>query len=148
MSLLRFVSIYLAPLKWVPLAPQFFDAVLLLWHALFRRETVRLLEAVSRSVTGWPDVTVSVHRYGGTQFNLGRREIGHIHGNGIVDVLFDSKTRDALIAAGDAVPHHTWPASGWVSVPLRRPADASRALLCLRASYERVRDRNATGAVQ
>src|SRR6476646_10475211 len=44
----------------------------------------RIVEAVN----GWEQVEVSPHRYGGLEFRLGRRELGHIHGDRLVDIPF------------------------------------------------------------
>jgi hypothetical protein len=63
-------------------------------------------------VTSWPGVTSGTHRFGGTEFRLGTRELGHMHGDYLVDVPFPTKVRKEIIAAGRAVPHHVLPKSG------------------------------------
>ena len=70
------------------------------------------------------------------EFNLGRREIGHIHGDSLVDIPFPKKVRDEIIAAGRAQPHHLLSESGWVSFYLRQEGDVARAIDLLRISYE------------
>jgi hypothetical protein len=70
------------------------------------------------------------------EYRLGTREIGHIHGDHLVDIPFPRPVRDAVIAAGEAAPHHILPDSGWVSRYLRVPADVATALVLLRRSYE------------
>ena len=35
---------------------------------------------------------------------VGRREIGHIHGDSLVDIPFPKKIRDEIVAAGQAEP--------------------------------------------
>jgi hypothetical protein len=81
-------------------------------------------------------VTAAPHRYGGTEFRLGRREIGHIHRDSLVDIPFPRAVRDALVAQGDAEPHHILPHSGWVSIFLRSDADVERAIRLLRHSFD------------
>lgn len=92
----------------------------------------RICDAVNR----WDRVTSAAHRYGGIEFRLGRREIGHIHRDSLVDIPFPKPVRDALVAAGEAEPHHILPDSGWVSVFLRSDDDVARAIRLLRQSLD------------
>lgn len=91
---------------------------------------------ISAAVTSWEGVTAVPHRFGGTEFRLGRREIGHIHGSRLVDIPFPSRVRAEVVEAGEAEPHHLLPDTGWVSIYLRQPADVDRAIDLLRRSYE------------
>jgi hypothetical protein len=93
-------------------------------------------QRISEAVTLWPDVAALPHRFGGTEFAIGKREIGHVHGDWLVDIPFPTKVRDELVAAQRAEPHHILPASGWVSFYLRVPEDVARAIELLRMSYE------------
>jgi predicted DNA-binding protein (MmcQ/YjbR family) len=70
------------------------------------------------------------------EYRIGRREIGHIHGDYLVDIPFPTKIRQEVVAAGRAEPHHVLPDSGWVSFYIREPADVERAVQLLRQSYE------------
>jgi hypothetical protein len=72
-------------------------------------------EAIRRELLAWPGVTAESHRFGGVEFRLGRRELGHLHGDRLADILFPRRLRDELVAAGRARPHHVLPHSGWVS---------------------------------
>ncbi len=84
----------------------------------------------------WDDVEAHPHRFGGTEFRIGRREIGHIHGDHLVDIPFPKKVRDEIVDARDAEPHHILPETGWVSFYLREEGDIARAIALLRRSYE------------
>jgi hypothetical protein len=78
------------------------------------------------------------HRFGGTEYRLGeRREIGHIHGDALVDIPLPTSVRDEIVAAGRAEPHHILPDTGWVSLHLREPGDVQRALDLFRYAYDR-----------
>jgi len=88
------------------------------------------------TVSEWPGVEAHPHRFGGTEYRLGRREIGHVHGDTLVDIPFPTKVRDEVAAAGLAEPHHVLPESGWVSLYLREPADVAGAIELLKRSYE------------
>ena len=48
---------------------------------------------ISEAVTSWPGVTSQPHRLGGVEYLIGRREIGHIHGDQLVDIPFPQKVR-------------------------------------------------------
>ena len=92
-------------------------------------------------VGGWPGVTSGPHRFGGTEWRLGKREIGHIHGDELVDIPFPKRLRDELVAAQQVEAHHVRPDSGWVSLPLRNDEDLKWAVVLLRCAYELARQR-------
>jgi len=99
---------------------------------------------ITAELETWPGVASAPHRFGGVEYLLGTREIGHIHGDHLVDIPFPTRVREAVVAAGRARPHHLLPESGWVSLYLREPDDVARAIGLLRESYElarRQRDR-------
>ena len=84
----------------------------------------------------WNGMEAHPHRFGGTEFRIGRREIGHIHGDVLVDIPFPKKVRDEIVAAGEAEPHHILPETGWVSFYLRDEGDIERAIVLLKRSYD------------
>ncbi len=103
-------------------------------------------EKIATAMEALPGVTSSPHRFGGTEYRLDRREIGHVHGDSLVDIPFTKKIREELVGAGRAERHHILPDSGWVSVYLREPGDVDRAIELLRYSYERAQPREMEGA--
>jgi hypothetical protein len=70
------------------------------------------------------------------EYRLGSREIGHMHGDHLLDIPFPKRVRDEIVLAGEAEPHHILPESGWVSFYLRKEADIDRAIGLLKRSYE------------
>jgi hypothetical protein len=100
---------------------------------------------IHAAVTAWPGVDALPHRFGGTEYRLGRREIGHIHGDHLVDIPFPKKIRDELVAQGKAEPHHVLPESGWVSCFLRDPAAVENAITLLRRSYDLALEQKSRG---
>jgi len=92
--------------------------------------------SITKTVTGWAGVTPKPHRFGGVEYVIGRREIGHIHGDQLVDIPFPKKVRDEIVAAGRAQPHHILPETGWVSFYLRKENDVEKAITLLHESYE------------
>jgi Luciferase len=92
---------------------------------------------ISGVVGSWPEIEVGAHRFGGVEFRLGRRELGHLHGESHADIAFPRRVRDELVAAGRALPHRAIPDSGWVSVPIDDEDGIARALDLFRMAYER-----------
>jgi hypothetical protein len=93
-------------------------------------------ERITKTVTSWEGVTAAPHRFGGVEYAIGKREIGHIHGDHLVDIPFPKKVRDEIVAAGQAEPHHILPETGWVSFYLREADDVEKAIDLLRESFE------------
>ena len=93
-------------------------------------------QTIRAALLSWPQVEAHPHRFGGTEYRIGRCELGHIHGDSLVDIPFPKKLRDDIVAAGKAQPHHILPDTGWISLYLRQPADVERAIELFRLSYE------------
>jgi len=91
---------------------------------------------ITEAATSWPGVKSQPHRFGGVEYVIGRREIGHIHGDHLVDIPFPKKVRNEIVAVGRAQPHHVLPETGWVSFYLRNESDVEQAIALLRESYE------------
>jgi Luciferase len=96
------------------------------------------IETVRAAVADWEGVTTHDHRFGGIEFRLGRRELGHLHGR-FADLPFPRRVRDELVAGGRARPHHVLPQSGWVTVPMRTSSEVSNVIELFRQNYERGR---------
>jgi hypothetical protein len=94
---------------------------------------------ISAVVGSWPDVEVASHRFGGIEFRLGRRELGHLHGDRSADIPFPRSIRDELIAGGRALPHRALPDSGWITFPINSDEDVDRAIDLFKRAYDRAR---------
>lgn len=94
------------------------------------------ISEIEAEVLAWPGTSAHPHRFGGVEFRRTRREIGHLHGNMLLDVPFPTKVRDELVSSGQVEPHHVLPDSGWVSFYIRQPDDVRTAIDLLRRSYE------------
>jgi len=95
-------------------------------------------EHIEREVMGWDGVEERPHRFGGVEFRVNGHEIGHLHGDRLADLPFPRRTREKLVAAGKARPHHVMPETGWVSYRIRDAADAAGAVELFRLNYERL----------
>ena len=74
-----------------------------------------IIENLKKEILSWPYVTSEPHRFGGIEFLLNKREMGHIHNEGLADIPFPMKIRDELVNSGRVKPHHVLPQSGCVS---------------------------------
>jgi hypothetical protein len=98
-------------------------------------------QQIKTAVSAWEGITSHPHRFGGVEYRLGIREIGHVHGDGLVDIPFPTRVRNELVATGQAVSHHVLPESGWISFYIRNPEDVEKAIALLRKSYDLVSQR-------
>lgn len=94
-------------------------------------------DAIAREVASWPGVTTGRHRFGGVEFRLGHRELGHLHGNRLADLPFPLLVRNDLVESGRAEAHHVFPESGWVSYRMHDQSDVARVIALFRLNYER-----------
>ncbi len=103
-------------------------------------------EKINRAMMECEGITSGIHRFGGTEYKLGKREIGHIHGNYMVDIPFPLKIRNEIIENGEAHLHHILPESGWVTVYINNDNDIEKAVELLKRSYrlalEQLKGRN------
>src|SRR5207253_483606 len=95
-----------------------------------------IARTIIEEVSSWPGVESHPHRFGGVEFTIDHREIGHLHGDRLADLPFPTRIRDELIASGRARPHHVLPDTGWVTVPIHRD-DVDGVIELFRLSYER-----------
>ena len=109
-------------------------------------ETVKRLIA---EVATWPHVEVGEHRFGGTEFRVGPREIGHVHAWGMLDIAYLRALRDVLVEAAETGAHHLLAESGWTTYYVESSEDYDHARWLLRLSYlyhVRVLQRTPAGA--
>jgi hypothetical protein len=92
--------------------------------------------SISDQVMSWPGVTAHDHRFGGVEFRLGNRQLGHLHGNRIADIPLKRSLRDELVASGRVRVHRWRPDSGWVTVDIDSEGGREEAVRLLRVGYD------------
>jgi len=97
----------------------------------------RAAETIEAVVTSWPGVVAESHRFGGREFRVGRRELGRVHGDTLVDLAFPVRIRRELVEQGRASLHHVLPETGWVSFYIQAPDDVAKAIALFRLNYDR-----------
>ena len=118
MRTLSFLSLRLRFLRGFWLLPQLVETLLLLQTLVFHRRRLQAMETLFETLTRWPGVTWHLHRFGGKEFRRHGRELAHLHGNGVLDLPLTRARAEAVIAAGLAQEHHTYPGTGWVSLQI------------------------------
>ncbi|SEN98247.1 hypothetical protein SAMN05216436_12765 [bacterium A37T11] len=86
------------------------------------------LSDIETEIESWPGITLSFHRYGGTQFNFRGKELGHMHSNGLVDIRFSRAIKKRLLGEGRIKDHHVLRQSGWVSFQIKSAEDRQYGL--------------------
>jgi hypothetical protein len=100
-----------------------------------RAEVTQTVERLIDEVSRWPHVTTGEHRFGGTEFRIGPREIGHVHSWGMLDISYLRTLRDVLIEEGQTGVHHLLTESGWTTYYIESADDYEHARWLLRLSY-------------
>jgi hypothetical protein len=101
-------------------------------------------ERITREVSKWVGVEARPHRFGGTEFKFGRRELGHVHGDYQADLAFPMNVRNELVENNRAQPHHILPKSGWVTFRFRKESDVQDTINLFKLAYDIARDKSQT----
>lgn len=70
-------------------------------------------------------------------FHVGRREIGHLHGNRLADLPFPVRIREQLVTAGRVDLHYLHPKSGWTTYYIHGEDDVAPIVELFRLNYSR-----------
>ncbi len=99
-------------------------------------------QQITQEVTSWPGVEAGTGRRGEFAFTVGRREIGHLHGDHAAHFSFPKPIWRDLIAEGRVVPHPIFPdAEGPAARRISDDADVRDVIALLRMNYERAVER-------
>ena len=100
-----------------------------------REEISTAVEQLLAEVGSWPGVTVGEHRFGGTEWRVGPREIGHVHAWGMLDIAYLRALRDVLVDQDQTGAHHLLDGSGWTTFYIEDGTDYDHARWLVRLSY-------------
>jgi Family of unknown function (DUF5519) len=103
-----------------------------------RTETPTASAQITREVTSWPGIKAGYGRRGEWAFTLGRREIGHLHGDHAAHFFFPKDVWHELHDAGRIVEHPVFP--GRIGPGARRietQADVQDVIALMRLNYDR-----------
>ena len=88
-------------------------------------------------VTSWPGVTAEHGSRGELSLRLGRREIGHLHGDHAAHFGFPRSVWDELMKQGRVV-RHPIDKPGWAARRIEDEDDVRDVIALLRLNYDRV----------
>jgi hypothetical protein len=96
-------------------------------------------QQIVEEVTAWPGVEARPGNFGSLAFSLGRREIGHLHGDRAAHFGFPKDVWADLRKQGRIVPHPVFPDSpGPAARTIEDEADVRDVIALLRLNYDRV----------
>ena len=93
-------------------------------------------ERIEAEVTSWPGVTAGLGKRNEYGFSVGRRQIGHLHGDRAAHFAFPKSQWAELIEAGRIVKHPI-DRPGLGARVLRDDADVDEAIALMRLNYDR-----------
>jgi hypothetical protein len=95
-------------------------------------------QQITDEVTSWPGIESGPGRRGEFAFRLGRREIGHLHGDRAAHFMFPKQVWAELMAEGRIVPHPVFPGrQGPAARRIETEADVRDVIELLRLNYDR-----------
>jgi Family of unknown function (DUF5519) len=101
-------------------------------------KTQSAADQIVAEVTSWPGVRVAPGDLGELAFKLGKREIGHLHGDRAAHFGFPKKVWAELREQGRIVPHPVFPDSrGLAARRIEKEADIRDVIALLRLNYDR-----------
>ncbi len=100
-------------------------------------------ELITEEVTSWPGVEAGSGRRGEFAFRVGRREIGHLHGDRAAHFSFPKEVWADLFDQGRVVHHPVFPEKrGPAARRIESEADVRDVIELLRLNYLRVTARH------
>src|SRR6202051_1559213 len=95
-------------------------------------------EMITEEATSWAGVEAGVGRRGEFSFRVGRREIGHLHGDHAAHFNFPKPLWRELMEQGRIGPHPVFPsAQGPAARRIHGAADVQDVIALLRLNYDR-----------
>ena len=96
-------------------------------------------QRITAEVTSWPGVEAGPGRRGEFAFTVGRRPLGHLHGNHAAHFSFPKAVWDDLMADGRITEHPVFPGKpGPAARRIDSDGDVEDVIALLRLNYDRV----------
>jgi hypothetical protein len=100
-------------------------------------------ERITAEVTSWPGVEAGPGRRGEFAFTVGRREIGHLHGDRAAHFGFPKEVGAELHEQGRVGPHPVAPhKAAWGARTIENDDDVRDVIALMRLNYDRVAGRS------
>jgi hypothetical protein len=96
-------------------------------------------DQITREVASWPGIEAGYGRRGEWAFRLGRREIGHLHGDHAAHFFFPKDVWRELHDAGRIVEHPVFPERvGPAARRITEQTDVDDVIALMRLNYDRI----------
>src|SRR5687768_7548683 len=104
-------------------------------------------EQITAEVTSWPDVEAGTGSRGEFGFKVGRRELGHLHGDRVAHFGFPKQVWHELFDQGRIDYHPVFPGKpGFAARNIETETDVHDVIELLRLNYDRIVARHGSPA--
>src|SRR3954452_19971943 len=104
-------------------------------------------ERITEEVTSWPGVEAGPGSRGEFAFTVGRRQIGHLHGDRSAHFSFPKQVWAELHEQGRITEHPVFPGKqGPAARRIESEADVEDVIALMRLNYDRIAAKTGTGA--
>jgi hypothetical protein len=94
----------------------------------------KIIAVIEAKVLTWNGIRSGDHRMGAREFLFGHREIGHIHWNGDLDIVFGKQITESILKRKPLQRHAYLPGVA-ITLKIRSDNDISFAVSLLRYAY-------------
>lgn len=121
--------------KRIPYLPILIDEQLKIFTLFFRPRVFQYMIEIVQWIKNLPNIETKYHKYGGLEFKINDKEICHIHGDGLVDIILTKKTAAEIILTTKAEEHHVIINTGWISYQIKSETDILELKGIIQQSY-------------
>lgn len=105
-------------------------------------ESLSASRRIAREVTSWEGVTSGIGSRGELSFRVGRKEIGHLHGDTVAHFSFRKGVWAELMAAGRITYHPVFPGrEGPAARRIASDADVHDVIAMMRINYDFMKEK-------
>ncbi|MGC4037151.1 MAG: DUF5519 family protein [Chitinophagaceae bacterium] len=136
---LRFLSVIAIigkKVKYIPFLPVILDEIIKSFTFLFYPNKFVAMKALITRTIKETNAETIYHRFGGIEFHCDKKEIAHLHSNGLLDINFPKRITTTLIKQKWCSPHHIHPDTGWISFYIKSDKDLNKGIQLIKWSKE------------
>jgi len=123
--------------KNIPFLPIILDEQMKIYTLFFRPQVFSKMIDLTKWIKEHEGVSTKYHKYGGIEFVVNQKEICHIHGDGLVDVILDKKIKEQFIGQNAIEEHHVISGGNMISYQLTKNEDLNLIKKIIKLSYEK-----------
>ena len=124
-----------SPFKRIPYLPILIDEQLKIFTLFFRPNVFQRMIHIVNWIKKLPNIQSKYHKYGGLEFQVNGKEICHIHGDGLTDILLNKDLAEEIINTTCAEEHHVITGSGWISYQIKNDTITNELETIIKQAY-------------